>query len=131
MTELRPDVRARLERERNAWLCTLRPNGTPHLTPVWFVYRGDAWWIGSSARNIKVRNVEADARVSIALEDAMSPLVAEGRAQVLRAGFPSNVVGDFAAKYDGWDVTKPDGPDDRRVLLQIDVARWLLAGTAQ
>ncbi|WP_262286823.1 pyridoxamine 5'-phosphate oxidase family protein [Micromonospora sp. MA102] len=34
------DVEIRLPRESNAWLCTLRPDGSPHLTPVWFVYAG-------------------------------------------------------------------------------------------
>ena len=131
MTALRSDLQARLERERNAWLCTVRPDGSPHLTPVWFVYTAGEWWIGSSERNVKVRNIEADARVSIALEDGISPVVAEGRAQVLRDSFPPDVVDDFAAKYDGWDITTPYERGGRRVLLQVEVQRWLLAGTAQ
>ncbi|MEU7799334.1 pyridoxamine 5'-phosphate oxidase family protein [Micromonospora arborensis] len=32
------DVEVRLARELNVWLCTLRRDGSPHLTPVWFVY---------------------------------------------------------------------------------------------
>jgi F420H(2)-dependent biliverdin reductase len=131
MTALRPEVRALLESEQNAWLCTLRPDGSPHVTPVWFVYRAGTWWLGSSERNVKVRNVEADARVAIALADAGSPVVAEGRVRVLRDSFPPDIVKEFAAKYDGWDVTMAYERRGRRVLLEIEVERWLLAGTAQ
>ncbi|MDG4794291.1 pyridoxamine 5'-phosphate oxidase family protein [Micromonospora sp. WMMD1082] len=36
-------VLARLEGERVGWLCTLRPDGSPHLTPVWLLYLGGEW----------------------------------------------------------------------------------------
>ncbi|MFJ8363696.1 pyridoxamine 5'-phosphate oxidase family protein [Streptomyces sp. NPDC093984] len=36
-----PAVLDRLARERNAWLCTVRPDGSPHVTPVWFLYLHD------------------------------------------------------------------------------------------
>ncbi|WBB66098.1 pyridoxamine 5'-phosphate oxidase family protein [Micromonospora sp. WMMD812] len=37
------EVLARLDRERGVWLCTLRPDGSPHLTPVWFLFHDGAW----------------------------------------------------------------------------------------
>ncbi|MEU1841804.1 pyridoxamine 5'-phosphate oxidase family protein [Micromonospora chersina] len=40
-----------MPRESNAWLCTLRPDGSPHLTPVWLVYVGGTWWIGCDSRS--------------------------------------------------------------------------------
>jgi len=36
--ELDQRVIQRLRQERHAWLCTLRPDGSPHITPVWFVW---------------------------------------------------------------------------------------------
>jgi F420H(2)-dependent biliverdin reductase len=124
-------IRNRLEREKNAWLCTVRPDGSPHVTPVWFVYRSEMWWIGSGARNVKVRNVAAEPRVSLALEDGVAPIVAEGRAHIRRDGFPDDIVAAFAEKYDGWDVSAVVPPGGARVLLEIPVDRWLLAGAAQ
>jgi hypothetical protein len=41
-------------------MCTLRPDGSPHVTPVWFNYQQEAWWIGSDKRTVKVRNVKRD-----------------------------------------------------------------------
>jgi PPOX class probable F420-dependent enzyme len=125
-------VRGRLERERNAWLCTLRPNGTPHLTPVWFVFANDTWWISSGEWNRKIVHLAADPRVSLALEDGVSPVVAEGKAILHRdrGEFPPEIVAAFADKYDGWDITQPEKAGER-VLVEVPVSRWLLAGTAQ
>jgi F420H(2)-dependent biliverdin reductase len=137
-------VEFRLAGEPNAWLCTLRQDGSPHVTPVWFVYADETWWVGCAAHSVKVRNVVADPRVSFALEDGKAPVVAEGVARVLRGDFPAEVVTAFANKYAGWDATRGHtctgescapcrrgGPDLVRVLLAVDVRRWLLAGTAQ
>lgn len=124
------DVAERLARERNVWMCTLRPDGSPHVTPVWFIYRDQTWWIGSDEESVKARNVKADPRVALALEDGAAPVVAEGRAK-LRGDFPDEVVAAFAAKYDGWDVRLTYGSSGGRVWFEVPVDRWLLAGTAQ
>ncbi|WP_428963301.1 pyridoxamine 5'-phosphate oxidase family protein [Micromonospora fluostatini] len=121
----------RLDRERVVWCCTLRPDGSPHLTPVWYRYRDDEWWIATAARSVKARNVARDPRVSLALPDGLAPVVAEGAAEVVHPPFPPEVVAALAERYDGWDVTVPDGPDGPYVLLRVVVTRWLMAGSAQ
>ena len=120
----------RLARERNVWLCTLRPDGSPHVTPVWFAYLDDAFWVGSGERNVKVRNVEKDPRVSLALEDGDAPAVAEGLARVHRAALREDVLALLSAKYDGWDAAAVIEPFGLRVLLEVPVRRWLLGGSA-
>ncbi|MEU3625509.1 pyridoxamine 5'-phosphate oxidase [Amycolatopsis coloradensis] len=121
----------RLTRERNAWLCTLRADGSPHVTPVWFVYLGDVFWVSSGDRNVKVRNVAEDPRVSLALEDGDAPVVAEGLARVHREALREDVLAALAAKYDGWAAGEEVEPFGARVLLEIPVKRWLLQGIAQ
>ncbi|GGR33786.1 TIGR03618 family F420-dependent PPOX class oxidoreductase [Streptomyces griseomycini] len=129
-SELEPAVRTRLAEERNVWLCTVRPDGSAHVTPVWFVYEASTWWIGTEHGSVKARNVRTEPRVSLALEDGRSPVVAEGEATLVRDRFPPEVVAAFEAKY-GWDVTAPTRPEAERVLLEVRVRRWLLAGTAR
>lgn len=121
----------RLTRERNVWLCTLRADGSPHVTPVWFVYLDDVFWISSGDRNVKVRNVGEDPRVSLALEDGDAPVVAEGLACVHREALREDVLAALAAKYDGWAAGEEVEPFGARVLLEIPVKRWLLQGVAQ
>jgi PPOX class probable F420-dependent enzyme len=120
----------RLTTERTLWCCTLRPDGSPHLTPVWFVHREGVFWIGTAAHSVKVRNVRADPRVSLALPDGDAPVVAEGSARLLADAYPEDVVTAFAAKYDGWDVRDPLGDGTPGALLEVPVRRWLMAGAA-
>jgi hypothetical protein len=110
-----------------AWLTTLRVDGSPHTTRVWFVLLDNTFWVASGASNVKVRNLGADARVSVAIDgSAESPHVAQGQGFVRKdlEQF-SDVVTAFAAKYDGWDVADPS-QDGRRVLIEIPIDRWLL-----
>ncbi|MEV0633547.1 pyridoxamine 5'-phosphate oxidase family protein [Streptomyces sp. NPDC050619] len=125
-----PAVRVRLIQEKNAWLCTMRPDGSPHVTPVWFVFLRDTWWVGADGGSVKVRNIEKFSRVSLALEDGRFPVVAEGEAVLHRGAFPSEITEAFAAKYD-WDVSAPHNRGGDRVLVEVPVRRWLLAGVAQ
>ncbi|NDZ81368.1 pyridoxamine 5'-phosphate oxidase [Streptomyces sp. SID10853] len=125
-----PVLLERLATERHVWLCGVRPDGSPHVTPVWFVFLRDSWWIGVDSGSVKVRNLRENPRVSLALEDGRSPVVAEGDVRLREDGFPAEVTAAFAAKY-SWDVTVPYRQDGGRVLLQVQVRRWLLRGVAQ
>lgn len=69
-------------------------------------------------------------RVSLALEDGRYPVVAEGETVLHPLPFPQEITDAFAAKYE-WDVSVPHRPGGDRVLLEIPVRRWLLAGAAQ
>lgn len=118
----------RLQTERGVWLCTLRPDGSAHITPVWFVYISDTWWIGCRATSVKVRNVRADPRVVLTLTDPDRPLVAQGLAEVHSAAeFPAVVMSAFMAKYD-WNPATIDGSGASRVLVRVSGERWLMAG---
>ncbi|MCX4703157.1 pyridoxamine 5'-phosphate oxidase family protein [Streptomyces sp. NBC_01352] len=130
VSEPGPAVRLRLAEERNVWLCTVRPDGSGHVTPVWFVYQSSRWWIGSDLSSVKVRNIRKEPRVSLALEDGRFPVVAEGDALLIGEGFPREIVTAFEQKY-AWDVSAPTRPGSKRVLLEVRVRRWLLAGSAQ
>lgn len=118
----------RLRTERNVWFVTVRPDGRPHLAPVWFVHVDDHLWICTGARSVKVRNLVAHPTVSVGLEDGDAPVVAEGRAHVVDRPFPAAVVRAFADRYD-WDITEPHDADiGEPALVRIDVDRWLLDG---
>jgi PPOX class probable F420-dependent enzyme len=116
----------RLHAESNCWLATVRPDGRPHLTPIWFVFHADRFWTCSLPTSVKVANMRAEPRVSVSLESGTTPVVAEGRA-ALHEGppFPPDVVAAFVAKFD-WDLDHDD--DGYTVLAEIAVDRWLMGG---
>lgn len=77
-----PDVERRLASSRTYWLATTWPGGSrPHLMPVWALWLDGALWFSSSNRSRKVRNLDTEPRCSLATDDAVAPIIAEGRAE--------------------------------------------------
>jgi PPOX class probable F420-dependent enzyme len=58
---------------RIAVLITIAPDGAPVPTPIWYVYRDDAFYFRSAVDAIKTRNIQRDARVSICVQDERAP----------------------------------------------------------
>ncbi len=103
LASLDPRSERRLQTESNLWLATVRPNGTPHLVPIWFVWLDGRIYLCTGADSVKVRNIQAQPYVSIALEDGSQPVVIEGRAHLI-GQVARSVVEAFRSKYD-WDIT--------------------------
>ena len=97
-----PETERRLQTEQNLWLATVRPNGTPHLVPIWFVWVAGKIYLCTEADSVKVRNLRHNPQVSIALENGAQPVVMEGRAQ-LTGRPPAAVIDKFQRKYD-WNI---------------------------
>jgi PPOX class probable F420-dependent enzyme len=73
----------RLTRSRNYWLATTWPDGRPHVMPVWAVWDDHALWFSSSVGSRKVRNLRRDTRCVVTTEDAVQPVVVDGRATIV------------------------------------------------
>jgi PPOX class probable F420-dependent enzyme len=79
-------IRRFLEREPVVWLSTVRPDGGPHLVPIWFSWDGEALLIVSKPDAQKVRNMRENASVMLALGDVENDFdigLIEGRAELL------------------------------------------------
>ena len=75
-----------LEREPVVWLSTVRPDGGPHLVPIWFWWDGEALLVFSKPGAQKVRNLRAQPSVMLALGDAEDDFdvgLMRGRAELL------------------------------------------------
>jgi Pyridoxamine 5'-phosphate oxidase len=95
-----PEVAGRLEAARSYWLCTTTPSGAPHAAPVWGVVIDDVLYLYSERRTLKSRNLAADPRAVVHLEDAEDVVIVHGTADDL--GTPSQapaVVAGLSAKY--------------------------------
>jgi PPOX class probable F420-dependent enzyme len=103
---LDPQVEQRLQTEQNLWLATVRPDGSPHLVPIWFVWVAAKIYLCTGADSVKVRNLIRNPDVSIALEDGNHPIVIEGRALPIKQA-EAAVVAAFQRKYE-WDITSDD-----------------------
>ncbi|MEP7200097.1 MAG: pyridoxamine 5'-phosphate oxidase family protein [Chloroflexota bacterium] len=97
-------ITQRLATARNIWLATVRPNGAPHLIPIWFVAHDERIYICTDPASVKIRNLRQNDRTALALEDGSSPVILEGTARIItNADTPTDVVTLFKTKYD-WDI---------------------------
>jgi PPOX class probable F420-dependent enzyme len=85
------------------WLTTVRSDGQPQSTPVWFVWEEDRGTIltYSIPTSPKLANIRGNPRVSLHLNDvAGSDVVTiEGRAEITEDAPPVDQVPEYAAKY--------------------------------
>jgi PPOX class probable F420-dependent enzyme len=81
---------ARLDRflseEPVVWLSTVRPDGAPHLVPIWFTWDGTSLLVFSKPGAQKVRNMRANPVAMLALgepEDDFDVAMAEARVELM------------------------------------------------
>ncbi|MFE7172685.1 PPOX class F420-dependent oxidoreductase [Streptomyces sp. NPDC057616] len=70
---------------RTAKLATVRADGSPHVTPIWFVLDGDDLVFNTGSTSVKGRNLVRDGRVALCVDDDRPPfefVVLQGRARI-------------------------------------------------
>ena len=58
---------------RTGKLATVRPDGSPHVAPVWFILDGDDLVFMTGASTVKGRAIVADPCVAISVDDERPP----------------------------------------------------------
>ena len=74
-----------LEGTRTAKLATVRVDGRPHITPVWFVLDGDVVVFNTGAGTVKGKALSRDPRVTLCVDDERPPfayVIIEGTAEI-------------------------------------------------
>lgn len=92
----------RLHAELMMWLSTVRPDGRPHLVPVWFLWDGETILIFSQPNQQKLRNLQHNPNVVVALDTAGQGddvVMIEGKAELLNDPAVSAALPAYAEKY--------------------------------
>ncbi|MCO6452961.1 MAG: pyridoxamine 5'-phosphate oxidase family protein [Caldilineales bacterium] len=88
----------RLISARNYWVCTTRPDGRPHASPVWGIWLDDSFLFGTDAQSRKALNLITNPAVVVHLESGDEVLVLEG---VAREERDKDLLQRYADAY--WD----------------------------
>ena len=91
-----------MRREKIAWLTTVRRDGQPQSSPVWFLYVDGEIVVYSKPTTQKVRNVQSNGRVAIHLRDVDdgSDIVSiEGTAEIDEAYPAAAAIPAYVTKY--------------------------------
>lgn len=117
---LSPEEERRNIHERNLWLSTRRPDGRPHLVPIWFAWVAGRWYICTGPESVKARNLQADPRCSWSLENGDTALVFEGTARPVTP--TPEVAAAFRAKFD-WEI---ENDPDYSLLFELTPSRKVM-----
>jgi PPOX class probable F420-dependent enzyme len=101
-TDFGARVARRLQREGVIWLTTVRGDGTPQASPVWFLWDGETFLIYSQPGAPKVRNIARRPRVALHLNsDAWGNdvVILTGDARIVEDAPPPIEVPAFVGKY--------------------------------
>ena len=74
-----------LDRPRTGKLATVRPDGRPHLTPIWFDLDGDTLVFTTWHESVKTANLRHNPRVAMCVDDEAPPfsyVLIEGTAAI-------------------------------------------------
>ena len=112
-----------------AHLVTVRPNGSPHVAPVWFRWEEGRALVMAGGNAAKVKNIQRNPTVSLSVADGQRPyryVVLEGRATVTGDNL-SREVERICIRYDGpergAEFAQELLSEMRLVLIDINVVR--------
>jgi PPOX class probable F420-dependent enzyme len=112
-----------------AHVWTQNPNGSPQVSVVWVIARGDEILFGTDAASQKAKNLRQDSRIVLSIEDTernergfQRHLVVRGRAEI-KAGPDPALMDQLAMKYLGLEkhpLALRDSPTSVVVRVNID-----------
>ena len=101
----------RLIRSHNYFLCTVRPDGTPHVMPIWGAWADGIFCFSTGRDSRKARNLAANPRCVICNEKVQEAVILEGRAEELLDPVRIKELGrSYARKYKPWKLDPKLGP---------------------
>lgn len=111
----------RLENQQVIWFASVRPDGRPHLVPIWFVWSGGKIYVSTEPKSVKSGNVRANPRVTLALEDGTHPLICEGTARLVDEPWDAELKAAFFQKYE-WNL---DTEVQYNQVIEVTPEKWL------
>lgn len=123
MSKLSEKAREMITGTSFAYLATLMPDGSPHVSPVWVDLEDGHILVNSAEGRVKVENVRRDPRVALSIADLDNPyyhLDVRGRVVELVEGEPAVEHIDKLERMYRGNERYPLRPGMRRVILRVE-----------
>jgi len=117
-----------IEGKNFAYLATLLPDGSPHVTPMWVDHEGDMLLMNTAVGRVKQRNITRDPRVSITIVDSNNPydrIIIHGRVVDQTEQGAEAHIDKLAKKYTGANKYQKTSPNERRIIIKIEPLKIL------
>jgi hypothetical protein len=111
------------EKKALAHLATLMPDGSPQVTPVWFLYDKGKFIVNTARGRVKDRNMQNNTRVALSIVDpdnAYAHLAVRGKIVKATEEGANASIDAMAKKYLGQDKYPFAQPGEVRVIYEIE-----------
>jgi len=127
--EITPEREHLLLTTHHAIVATIGADGAPQVTPNWYLWDGEAFWISTLDWTVKVRNVRRDPRVTLCIDPGVRSAdyaQVSGLAEVIEGDVRGGTL-PLIRKYEPDDETTLahwEGIRADRVLIRVRPVRW-------
>ena len=101
MAALTPKARSFLEGKRFGKLATVMKDGSPHVTPMWYMLEGERIFVNTTTDRVKYHNIGRDDRVCLLVDDGYPYVIIFGRARVAEERDGKKDIETLAIRYTG------------------------------
>jgi hypothetical protein len=91
----------RLTTCRNYFLATVRPDGRPHVMPLWGLWDQDLFCFSTAITSIKSKNLLKNPRCVVTVDDGHNSVIVEGIARVTELDEVPGFLEAYNKKYEG------------------------------
>ena len=106
-----------------AKLGTVMKDGSPHVTPIWYMYEDGKFFVNTTPDRVKYWNIRRDPRVCLLIDDGYPYLVIFGTARIANERDPHKDIESLAIRYHGEKKGKKQARDyfrkQKRVSIEI------------
>ena len=123
MPPLSPEVEEFLRGKHFGKLGTIMKDGSPHVTPIWYMLDGGRLIVNTTSARVKYHNIRRDPRVSFLVDDGYPYVMVHGRARVAEERDAKKDIEMIAIRYTGEEAGRKAARErywkDPRVSIEI------------
>ncbi|MDG7007478.1 MAG: PPOX class F420-dependent oxidoreductase [Nitrososphaerota archaeon] len=123
MPKFTPKAEEFLKGKHFGKLATVRKDGSPHVTPIWYMLESGRLFVNTTTGRVKYHNIRRDPRVSFLVDDGYPYVMVEGRARIAEERDAKKDIETLAVRYTGEEAGRKAAKErywkDPRVSIEI------------
>ncbi len=123
MPEFAPKAEEFLKGKHFGKLATIRKDGSPHVTPIWYMLESGRLFVNTTTSRVKYYNIRRDPRVSFLVDDGYPYVMIQGRARIAEERDAKKDIETLAIRYTGEEAGRKAARErywkDERVSIEI------------
>ena len=127
MVNLDPKVEKFLRGKYFGKLATAMKDGSPQVTPVWYMLEGGRILVNTTTGRVKYFNIRRDSRVCLLVDDGYPYVIMFGRARIAKERDANKDIETLAIRYTGEEAGRKAARErywkDERISIEITPER--------